>query len=72
MSRQAPGVPEEGVINKVLYGEATSRGPTPLYTIFDIIGIPFVYLFIEKWYPFHTPSLTRKCSRLFHSYKIIL
>ena len=28
MSGQAPAVPEEGVINKVLYGEATSRGPT--------------------------------------------
>ena len=31
---------------------------TPLYTIFDPTGIPFVYLFIDERYPFHTPSLT--------------
>ena len=46
----------EGTLNKVLYGEALPRGPTPYHfisTIFDRKGA----LFRDKWYPFHIPIL---------------
>jgi len=47
-----------GVLNKVLYGEAPSRGPTPYPFIYHFWPkrYPFRIPFIEKWYPFHIPN----------------
>ena len=42
----APGV---GILNKVLYGDAPPRGPTPYY--------PFTHYFWRKRYPFHISSI---------------
>ena len=43
-----------GLVNKVLYGEAPLRGPTPslLYTIFDGNGNPFIYFPLKNDTPF--------------------
>ena len=43
-----------GVLNKVLYGEAPPRGPTPYPFIYHFgrIGTPFVYLLLKKGTPF--------------------
>ena len=51
----------QGVFNKMLYPEAPPPGPYPYPLIYHFIqksylfGIPF----IDKWYPFHIPSLGR-------------
>ena len=37
--------PRVGILDKVLYGEASPRGPTPYY--------PFTHYFWRKRYPFH-------------------
>ena len=40
-----------GVLNKVFYGEAGSRGPTPYLikkTIFDRKGTPFLYFLLAS------------------------
>ena len=41
--------PRVGILNKVLYGEASPRGPTPYY--------PFTHYFWRKRYPFHISSI---------------
>ena len=43
-----------GVLNKVLYGEAPPRGPTPYPFIYNFgrKGTPFIYLLLEKGTPF--------------------
>ena len=43
-----------GVLNKVLYGEAPPRGPTPYLFIyyFGRKGTPFIYLLLKKGTPF--------------------
>ena len=40
-----------GVLKKVLYGEATPRGPTPY---------PFIYIFFQKRYPFRIPFIGKR------------
>ena len=52
--RRNPG----GLLNKVQYGEAPPRGPTPyhLYTIWAEKA-PLLYIFYLKRYHFHIPSL---------------
>ena len=48
-----------GVHNKVLYGEAPPRGPTPYPFIYHFgrKSTPFIYLLLKKRYPFHIPIL---------------
>ena len=41
--------PRVGILNKVLYGDAPPRGPTPYY--------PFTHYFWRKRYPFHISSI---------------
>ena len=41
--------PRVGILNKVLYGDAQPRGPTPYY--------PFTHYFWRKRYPFHISSI---------------
>ena len=43
-----------GVLNKVLYGEAPPRGPTPYPFIYHFgrKGTPFIYLLLKKGTPF--------------------
>ena len=47
-----------GVLKKVLYGEASPRGPTPYPFIYHFFQKrhPFRIPFIGKRYPFHIPS----------------
>ena len=54
-----PGGLEGGVLNKVLYGEASLRGPTPYAFInhFWQKSNRFRTPFIDKWYPIHIPTL---------------
>ena len=48
-----------GVLKKVLYREASSRGPTtyPFIFQFRLKRYPFRRPSIDKWYPFHIPFL---------------
>ena len=51
-----------GLLNKVLYGDAPPRGPTPyqltlLFTICDQKGNPFVYRPLKNVTPFTLPTL---------------
>ena len=61
ISQQSPG----GILNKVLYGEALPRGPTPypcMYHFLDSEYIPFAYLPLPSgtpFPPFHIPSFDR-------------
>ena len=43
-----------GILNKVLYGEAPPRGPTPYPFIYHFgrKGTPFIYLLLKKGTPF--------------------
>ena len=43
-----------GVLNKVVYGEAPPRGPTPYPFIYHFgrKGTPFIYLLLKKGTPF--------------------
>ena len=61
-----PGGGGGGVLNKVLYGEAPPRGPTPYPFIhhFGRKGTPFIYLLLKKVPLSHT--YFRKSCSSFH------
>ena len=48
----------EGVLNKVLYGEAPPE-VQPLTLLYTVLAekVPLLYTFIEKRYPFNIPTL---------------
>ena len=54
LSGRHPGVEGRGVLNKVKYGEAPPRGPTPYSFIYHFSrkGTPFIYLLLKKGIPF--------------------
>ena len=54
-----PPCPYAYVLNKCLYGEAPSRGPTPypLIYYFSLKRYPFRISSVDKLYPFHIPCL---------------
>ena len=56
MQAQKAYLPGGGVLNKLLYGEAPSPGPTPLIPIyipfFTKNSTPFVYLLLTQGTPF--------------------
>ena len=51
--------PGERGLNKCLYGETPTRGPTPYPFIYHFSRkrYPFRIRSIDKWYPFHIPFL---------------
>ena len=57
-----------GVLNKIQYGEALPRGPTPYPFInhFGRKGTPFIYLLLKKGTPFIYLLLIRKSGTHFH------